>query len=441
MPVNVTLTDANFSLGPKVGFFYSCSFSLQALLQIEADGTVVAIFPVRRSTFRTPITELHFDGTFFWTLEDLPSNLGIVIKRWRLEPFKTTVLPSVTPFEFRWQDELTLINQPNIQWSSEAFAIEHYHRTLDNSFLAGVNTIRLNDVSNISFGDILYLGPSTFTGFVGNEEEITVVGINSTTKDITFFKGGGLENSYISFDPVAFHKSIFIFNNHSFGGSQNQRGVLIKYSYPDKQQLLSDIGAKYGKATAADFTETTLSWVIGFQIIDLDITNPTFDLTASQESNLVEDDKFTLIKVFDMISDFDNSQYLKLQQKETTENLGNGSLSTVTFPGGLFNFQSQLRPVFVNSISLEFQPSRFLLPNPSAETINITARVRDQFNFPVSNQTVNFSAVINTLSDAGIAGTFNPSSAITNVSGIVQTVYTPSSTANDIIVDVIADVV
>ncbi len=444
MPENVKLNDANFSLGPDSGFFYSCSFSLQALIKVQGDGTFVESRPVARSTFRTSVKELHFDGTFFWTLEDLPSNLGIVIKRWRLSPFPTAAFPSVTPFELRWQDELTLLNQPSIRWSADAFAIEHYHRVLEGDSsrrTVGVSVIRLDDVSNISAGDILYLGPSTFGGFVGNEEEITVTSVNTTTKDITFFKGGGLENSYISLDPVNFHKSIYIFNKHSFGGSENGRGALVNYAYPEKQQNFSDIGGRYGKATAADFTETTLSWVIGYQIFDLDITNPTFDVSASQEANLVEDDFSTLIEVFDLISDFDNSQYLKLQNKETTENLGTGSLSTVTFPNGLFNFQAQPRPAFVNSVNMEFQTNRFLLPSPSAESIDITVRVRDQFNFPVFNKTVNFSAAINTLSDPGIAGSLTPATIITNSSGIGETVYTPSSTTNDIIVDITADVV
>ena len=64
MPLNVRLNDANFSLGPESGFFYSCSFSLQSLLKVEADGSVVGIFPVAKSTFRTPVKELHFDEHF-----------------------------------------------------------------------------------------------------------------------------------------------------------------------------------------------------------------------------------------------------------------------------------------------------------------------------------------------------------------------------------------
>ncbi len=439
MPLNVRLTDANFSLGPTTGFFYSCSFSLQALIQVEADGTVVNTFPVSKSTFRTPITELHFDGTFFWTLEDLPSNLGIVIKRWRLFPFKTAALPNVTPFEFRWLDELTLINAPNMRWEAKAFAIEHYHRELNNSFLQGVNTIRLNDVDNVTPGTKLYLGPSSFGGFIGNEEEVTVVGVNSTTKDVTFGKLGGLENSYLSQDPVNLHKTIFLFNDHTFGGSADNKGALVNFAYPAKFQNFSDSGGRYTAASAADFDDTTLSWVSTFQILEINITNPTFDLTASQESNLVEDDKITPIEVFDMISDFDNNQFLKLQDRETTETLSNGVLTTTSF-GGTFNFQTQPTAAFVNSVAMDFLPNRFVLPFPDSNTITITTRVRDQFNFPVFNKTIQWSAAINSLSDPGIPGTFSPSSAVTNVSGVAETVYTPSSTTSDIIVDVTADV-
>ena len=439
MPLNVRLNDANFSLGPSSGFFYSCSFSLQSLIQVEADGTVVNIFPVSKSTFRTPITELHFDGTFFWTLEDLPSNLGIVIKRWRLFPFKTESFPSAIPIEFRWLDELTLINGPNIQWSANAFAIEHYHRKFSNAVVQGVNTIRLDDVTNLALGTKLYLGPSSFAGFIGNEEEITVLGINSITKNITFGKLGGLENSYSAQDPLDFHKTIFIFNDHSFGGSENNKGVLVRFSYPTKSQTLSDDGGKFSAVTAADFDNNILSWVKAFQILDIDLTVSDFNLAASQESNLVEDDKGTVIQVFDMISDLTNTQYIKLQDRETTETLATGALTTTSF-GGTFNFQTQPIPAFVNSVAMEFLPNRLILPFPDANTINITTHVRDQFNFPIFNKTVQWSAVINTLSDAGIPGTFSPSSAVTNVSGVADTVYTPSSTTNDIIVDVTADV-
>ena len=436
MPINVQLPNANFSLGPDAGFFYSVDFAGQELDRVEADGDPAGSFFLSRSFLRNPVKELHFDGTFFWTLEELPSNLGIVIKKWRLFPFPTATFPSVVPTELRWQDELTLINGPSIRWAADAFAIEHYHRTFNGSFLQGVTTIRLNDVTNIVSGTILYLGPSTFAGFADNEEQITVLTVNPTTKDVTF--AIGLENSYISLDPIDFSKSIFVFNQHKFGGEANNNGQLVKFAYPEKFQVQSESGAKYANVAAADFDKTTLSWVRAFQIIDLDISAANFDLTASQESNLVEDDKGTLIEVFDLISDLTNTQYLKLQAKETTETAG--VLTTVDF-SGVFNFQAQPTLPFVNSVAMAFSPSRFTEDQASGDTIAIDTFVRDQFNFPVFNETVQWSAVVNTtLGGAGDPGTFDPTSTGTDIFGIAATVYTPSVTTTDIVVDVKADV-
>ena len=438
MPVNIQINDGNFSLGPTVGFFYTVSSSLDVLLQLEADGTPAGpSFPITNSLLRNPVTELHFDGTFFWTLENLPSDLGLVIKKWRLFPFKTAAFPSVSPSELRWQDEITLINLPNIKYSAEAFVVEHYHREFGASFLQGVSTITLDDTTNLSIGDSLYLGPSGFGGFVGNEESIVVGGISGN--NVSFVKTGGLENSYLSQDPVDFSKSIFLFNDHSFSGQRDNAGTILKIAYPSKVQVRTDKGAKYSNVTAADFDSTIISFVRGFQIIQLDLTNPNFDLGSSAESNLVESDKATLIKVYDLISDLGGSLYFKLQQKETTEDLGTGALTTADFSPE-FNFQTSPTAPFVNSTALRMD-KRFTEPFVSAETIEVTAIVADQFNFPVFNESVQFSATINTLSDLGTPGTFSPTIVVTNVSGEAQSTYTPSSTETLILVDIQAEVI
>jgi hypothetical protein len=434
MPVNVKLNDANFSLGPLSGFFYSVSKDLNELLQVEADGTVANSFPISLSQLRNPVTELHYDGTFFWTLEDLPSDLGIVIKKWRLYPFKTHPLPNVTPIEFRWQDELTLIHGPNIRWSSRAFAVEHYHRTMDGSFLRGASTIKLDSVDHLSVGTVVYLGPSTFTGFVGNEESKTVIGINTSTRFVTL--SSSLENSYISTDPVDYHKSIFIFNDNSFSGTADGRGTLVQFSWPGKQQFITDGGGKYTAVRAADFDQTKLTWVRGPQIIQLDIFSPTFDLEFSLEANLMESDLSTQINVFDMISDLGGHVIYKLQDRETTENISLGTYTTTVFtPAPNYNFQTQTTLPVVNSIALEFD-TRHILPFPSSDKMHITAIVRDQFNLPVLAQSVQFSAALNSLSGPGSPGTFSPVIAITNVSGTATTQYTPSSTPTSILLNI-----
>jgi len=434
MPVNVQLNDANFSLGPEEGFFYSVSSDLNSLIQVEADGTVVDSFPIALSQLRNPVKELHYDGTFFWTLEDLPSDLGLVIKKWRLFPFKTLAFPSAIPFEFRWQDELTLIHGPNIRWEADAFAVEHYHRFFDGSFLAGVSIVRLNSVEHLNIGDDIYLGPSDFGGFIGNEETKRVTFVNTATRQVTL--GSPIQNSYISNDPVDYSKSLFIFNQHSFTGIEDNRGTLAQFSYPGKFQQKVDTGGKYHDVSAADYDGSTLAWVRGSQIIQLNVFNPTFDLQSSLEANLVQDDMFTFIEVFDLIADLDSNVFLKLQDRETTESVGTGSFTTTVFtPPPQYNFQTQVTTPVVNSIALDMD-TRFAKPFPSADKIIVAAVVRDQFGLPVLGQSVQFGAALSDSSPPGTPGTLSPVIAITNTSGIAVSTYTPSSSPVNLLVDI-----
>ncbi len=445
MPLNINIPASNFSLGPDSGFFYFVSNDLNALVKVEADGTVIQTFPIRRSRLRSTVTELHFDGSHFWTLEDLPSDLGLVLKRWRLTPEQNAqglpagVFPVPAVTDFTWQDEITLINAPNITYSSKAFCIEHYHRALDSSFAQGSTVIQLNDVDNLSPGDTMFIGPSTAAGFVGFGEDAFVIDINRTTKFVTISKAAGLDNTYISTDPVSFTKAVFLFNDHTFSGLEDRRGTIIKYAWPDKNVILTGGGMRYFNATAADFDGSSLFWVRADQILEVNLANNTFDVTSSNESNLREGDLTTIIEVSDMISDLANNQHIKLQQKESVEDIPTGNISTFDWDP-LFNFQVQPTSPVINSINTSTD-TRLVVPFPSAATILIAAEVRDQFNFPVFNETIQFSAALNAVSDAGTPGTFNPSTGVTNSSGIVSTVYTPSATLEAIIIDITAKVV
>ena len=436
MPDNVQLSDANFSRGPETGFFYSCDYSEQRLIQVQADGSFVDDWPATNAQFRNPVKELHYDGTFFWTLEDLPSDLGIAIKKWRLYPFQTPAFPDVPPTEFRWQDQMTLLHKPDIRWAADAFAIEHYHRTLLLGAVSGDSVIRLNDVSNVNAGDKLYL-TSSYGGFEDNQEEITVFGVNTLTKDITFSKPGGLENSYNFLDPVNFAKTIFVFSDNSITGYDDGQGALLRYSYPAKDLVNAQTGGAFTSVTAADFDDTTLSWVRSFQIMELDISNPTFDFSNSQQANLLEDNLFDLIEVFDLIADYDQNEYLKLQLKESEEDLGTGTMITTSYTDSKYSYQSQPTASRPNSMSMSFS-GRFTKREPIGAPIDIITEVRDQYNFPVFNETVRWEATINTYSDAGTPGTMIPPEAITNASGIAETTYNPSDTTTDIILDVTA---
>jgi hypothetical protein len=168
--------------------------------------------------------------------------------------------------------------------------------------------------------------------------------------------------------------------------------------------------------------------------MEVDIGSTTFDVASSNESNLREDDLTSIIEVYDMISDLSNNQHIKLQQSET--NLVTG-ITTSWAPN--YNFQVQPLLTVVNSTNLSMD-THFVVPLPSGDRIQIVAEVRDQYNFPVFNETVQFSAALNPLSDAGNPGTFDPSLGVTNSSGTVSTEYTPSATSSPILIDITAEV-
>jgi hypothetical protein len=441
MPINIQIKDGNFSFGPVTGFFYTISKQISSLLQLEADGTVVNTFPMTLSQFRNPILELHYDGTFFWTMEKLPSELGMVVKKFRLHPHKTAAFPNVTPTELRWQDEITLLNLPGIIYESEAFVVEHYHRFLEGASPQGASSIKLNDVTDIDLGDVLYLGPSSFAGFDGNEEEINVQGVDIPTKTVFFTKVGGLENSYQPGDEVDFQKGLWVFNDHSYSGERDYRGTLNKFEYPSKDLGTIDTGSKYARVYAADFDQTSISFIRDFVLLKLNLNTTTFDLESSAEVNLVKSNKYDVIKAYDLISDLGNNLYYKLQQLETTEDIPTGSFNTVDFSPD-YNFQTQPTLPFINSTAIRFEPTRYSITNASPKTSGFTvfAEIRDQFNFPVLGQSIQFTPTVNTFGPSGFPGTMDPAVDVTNVSGTAKSAYTPSATPGDILIDIQAQV-
>jgi len=442
MPDNISINDGNFSFGPLTGFFYTINKSVDALFQVEADGDVVDTFPITLSQLRNPVIELHYDGTFFWTLEELPSDLGIVIKKWRLFPHKTNLFPTASPSELRWQDELTLLNQPNTVYESRAFAIEHYHRQLVGSTTQGSSSIQLNDISEIALGDELYLGPSTFAGSEGQEESLIVGGLNQLNNTVLFLKQGGLASNYNNSDPVSVTKKIWVFNDHSFSGrGEDDEGSLSSFEYPSKSPLTTTTGRKYNAVVAADFDQTRLSFIRGPMLLTVNLGAPVWAIESSITINLMAADRANLIEAFDLISDLDNNLYYKLQQKETTEDIPTGTYTTINRAPD-YNFQTETNLSFIKSIALNFSPTRFAisLSSPKSRKFTVTAEVRDQYNFPVLGKDIQFTTTVNNAGAAGIPGTMDPAISGTDILGRASSEFTPSVTAIDLLMDVKAQV-
>ena len=427
MPENVKLDDANFSRGPTAGNIYSIQRVNNRLVQVlEGNGSLVASFPLINSQLRNDVKELHFDGTHFWSLEDLPSDLGSVIKKWRLNTLPTPAFPNASPSTLKWQDEITILNSSSLRITSNAFCVEHYHINLGNSPDSGDSSFIVDDASRINGGDVLYLGPSTEGSSTKQEESVIVSGKSGNT----IFISGTLKSSYSSSDPVSLTLAVWLFNDNGFRGFEDSRGSLIRVSYPVKTITRAITGGEYNKVNAADFDDNDITFVRGDQIITFDVEQNPFLLLSSMESNLRKADKFTPIEVFDMITEFSQNRYLKLQSEEFDE----ATKTDVSFLNGKFNFQQQTRLPVINSIALSFD-NRFTRTSASSDTLAVTTKTRDQFNFPILGVNIAFSATIFP-GFTGTPGTFSPTSSGSDADGISETTYSPSSTVEPILVNV-----
>ena len=336
-----------------------------------------------------------------------------------------------------------MANTPGTKYESQAIAIEHYHREFVGSAIRGASVIKLDDLTNINFGTELFLGPSNFGGFEDIEESIIVTGLNRTTNEVSFSKQGGLDSSYSSSDSVDFSNAIWVFNDHAFSGDSegDARGALLRFEYPRKALGRIDTGRKYYGVRAADFDQTRISFTKGPMMMVINIAS-SFVMESSFSINLMEANLHTLLEIHDLVSDLDNNLYYKLQQKFTTEDLGTGIYTTLDHSPD-YNFETQANLPSVKSVALRFQPTRFSITgdSPKSRGFTIFAEVRDQFNFPVLGEDVQFTSTVSNLGDPGVPGTITPSIDTTNVSGVASSVYTPSDTTDELLMDIKAEVI
>ncbi len=428
MPENVTLADANFSRGPDSTDIYSIQRSNNQLVQVqEGNGSLIGSFPLINSQLRNDIKGLHFDGTHFWSLEDLPSDLGSVIKKWRLNPLPTPAFPNSSPSTLKWQDEITILNSNSLRVTSNAFCVEHFHLKFTNSPAPGDASFKVDDPSRIEGGTILYLGPSS-SGGSDQEEKVIVSGKTGNT----IFISGTIKSNYLVNDPISFTPAVWLFNDNGFRGYDDNAGALLRIAYPSNTITWAITGGTFHKVKAADFDGNSISFVRGDQIINLDV-DPTFSLLeSSMESNLRKSDKHTPIEVFDMITEISQNRHLKLQSEELDESTAPGT--DVTFINGNFNFQQQTTLPVINSLAISFD-DRFTRTNATSDSIEVSTRLRDQFNFPVLGTNISFSSTVFP-GFVGEVGSFSPTSSGSDANGISETTYFPSSTIEPILMNI-----
>lgn len=398
---NITLRKRNFVMVD--GYFYMIDENTDSLIVKTDDGTQAYSYPLD-TTITNEIISLEYDGRNFWTLENLAGN-DLRIRKWYLDNY---VCKLRTSFD--------LLESGSHKYESNAFTVEHYHRTFSSDEAADQTVLNINDNSKLSSGMKMTLGPSTAIGYEGNIEEVTVNSTGVGTVNIN----GSTTHGYDSGDPIVFFNNIWVFNDWD---GLAATGALYKFSAYTGAFVTKYSGGAYSDIRACTFYD--MSDVYGSDsdaICYIKGTNTIFldpdDLNASFGSMVmdnVEDDQATIIPVYDLT--IEGSNVYRLQRKATYYG------DTYSFADGAYSYQlSTLKP-FITSISLSADPA--ILPADGVSLSAITAIVKNQFLLPIVGKLVYFT-------DDDNNGYIDVSPVNTNALGVANTNYIAGTTANEV---------
>lgn len=410
------------------GYFYHIDPSADVLFKKVDDGTNAFSYPLD-----TPITgtviSLEHDGRYFWTLENSPSANGgngrLLFKKWEIS---NNVL--------KHRRTYTLNGTASKKYDCEAFSVEHFHRTLDNSVSQSGTVLDLGTDGNlrIESGDILIIGPSTFAGYNGLSEEKAVLTTSGINNEYVVLNSP-LSYSYDDGDTVISSKRIWFFNKFQPNDADPTNGSGQLYSFVVKDlsttvlartagnefndvlaatYLTVDAGTPSERDYLAFMRETNLLFVE----TDDNSTDVGIIVKSAAQNNQRTDN--TVIPVYELTHEDDT--IFRLQQ-EATYRIG-GSESTESYSPD-YNYQLTTLTRLPTSISLTADPA--IISADGTSTSTITAIVKDQFDDPIGGQRVEF-----TDDDTGGTdpGQVNPDFADTNAFGIATTEYEAGTEAN-----------
>lgn len=410
MTENLKLTEGVFTRVD--GYFYTLSNINDTLFAKTDDGTNAFSYPLDTDIVN-PVRCLQHDGRFFYTLECITSGNGqIFIKKWKIEDF---VLKLVRTY--------TLTGSASQKFDSKCFSIENYKREFASTANPGVNVITLSNTNRLVPGDILHLGPSTFTGYEGLTEQVTVLSVSGNDVQLTT----PLANGYNPTNVITFSNRCWLFNRFRPNDIEPVTGSGQLFSFELNPVNITLIARKasneFREVVASTFLSDSYYQVGGryfltymvqtnLLFIEVDPLNPNFLTVVGSAAQNNQETAGPIIPVHAITHEKDT--LFRLQLKATFRT--GETFNTVTW--STYNYQLSTIQRLPTSISLTADPA--VISADGISTSDLTAIVRDQFNNAVPSRTVNF-----THNDSGGSptGAINPSSAITNAQGVATTEY------------------
>lgn len=405
------------------GYFYHIPDNADVLYKKTDDGTNAYSFALDTG-FSNPVTSIEFDGRWFWTLENT-ATYDSIVKRWQLDDFilKLDRTYTLTSGSF------------NFAYEVDAFTVEHFEVSLDAVASSGTNSLTLSGSSfdRLELGSRLFLGPSTFGGFEGRTEQVIVASVGP---GFSVTLTSNLQYTYNINDTVVWSDKVWLFNNFRQGEtvSGGGNGALLSFNIHDSVTtvLQRDIGAQFKSATASTFLKDPqdnkdyLVYAVETNLLFTETQETSANFLSNVKSaaqNNQEEDTST-IPIFEITSE--NNTLFRLQKKATFNE--GGTIITEVWDNGPndpeYNYQLSTLTRIPQSISLTADPA--IIAADALSTSQIKAIVRDQFDSPVNNATVQFSDDDTTGSSPGFV---SPTSNTTNSNGETDTTYTSGDTA------------
>lgn len=411
------------------GYFYSFDEETDTMIQKADDGTLAFAYPLDTPIVQG-VVDLEYDGESWWTMEHIsgtPGN-GFNIRRWVIENFVMVL-----------QQTFNLATNSNDTFESNAFAIEKYEGTMLSNVNENTNQLTVDfstDVfAQITPGTNLFLGPSTKSGFTGQQLRVTASTTNPATKTITLTSPKSV--GFSVGDPLVFSKNIWVFNQNHL--KEEDAGSLYKVNILDGNILSRTKGGAFKDIQAAGFVDliaanppsgvftgvalsqfnkpSYLIFIRTNSLLFIDVLDPQLTTELSAIQNNLSPDTTTVYPVFDL--GLEGDTIFRLQQ---TFNI-NGTQSSES----TFNYQLATFRPFPTAIALTATPA--ILPADSGNSSStVVATVTDQYALPFIQSP---AATITFQTSGGGAGSgVSPSGPISlDFNGQATTTYTTGNTA------------
>lgn len=421
MPENLKLNQP--VLTRDSGYFYTLSETTDTLFKLTDSGDVVFSYPLDNNIVNE-IKSLQYDGRFFYTLENVNAGNGnLLIKKWE-----------ISDFILRLKRTYNLAGTGSQKYDSNAFGIENYKLTISGTSISGSSTVAVTDASRLVAGDIIYFGPSTFTGDEGEFEEKTILSKSTNTLTLTT----PLTINFNSGDTARVSNRCWFFNKFRPSDADPTNGSGELFSFDLNPSLTTVVARKAGNefrsVIAASYFKDPNYGANGREFlvyanqtnllfIETTPTNGAFLNTVQSETIANQETNSTVIPIHGVAVE---GQTLFLLVNKWSYR--NGNTTTTEDWSPRFNYGLAVLTHLPSSISMTSSPS--VIAADGVSTSSITVIVKDAYGQDLAGKIVTF-----TDSDVGTgSGSVSPTSATTNSQGVAQVSYVAGTNPSTVII-------